>query len=224
MHAVRLQGAILTLGALVIGGTLAACGAGQPKPGTVLDEAMRAKRTAASFPAADEDYFHDMDGGAALHEGGGPGPQHVDGLDRRQRPALGRAGRPEPRLARLPEDAVVASDAALLPRHRWNYLGPRERALLHEGRPVPIRTGTGCGSTCAIRRAGPIRSRTPRSTRASGRRARQDRAGRLLLRRAHRHRRPSAVPQPGLRRGGARKAGTPSATTATRATTSAATW
>ena len=34
----------------------------QPKPGTVNDEAMRAKRTAPSFPAADEDYFHDMDG------------------------------------------------------------------------------------------------------------------------------------------------------------------
>jgi len=41
----------------------AGCGAPQPKPGTVLDEAMRAKRTAQSFPAADEDYFHDMDGG-----------------------------------------------------------------------------------------------------------------------------------------------------------------
>lgn len=41
---------------------LQACGAGQPRPGTVPDEAMRANRTAASFPAADEDYFHDMDG------------------------------------------------------------------------------------------------------------------------------------------------------------------
>jgi hypothetical protein len=41
---------------------LSACGASQPKPGTVIDEALRAKRTAASFPAADEDYFHDMDG------------------------------------------------------------------------------------------------------------------------------------------------------------------
>ncbi|HVW77593.1 MAG TPA: hypothetical protein VHB45_08260 [Alloacidobacterium sp.] len=37
-----------------------------PKPGQVQDEAMRAGRTAASFPAADEDYFHDMDGGIAL--------------------------------------------------------------------------------------------------------------------------------------------------------------
>jgi hypothetical protein len=44
----------------------AACGERQPKPGTVLDEAMRASRTAASFPAADEDYFHDMDGALPL--------------------------------------------------------------------------------------------------------------------------------------------------------------
>jgi hypothetical protein len=38
----------------------------QPRPGTVKDEALMAHRTAASFPAADEDYFHDMDGGVAL--------------------------------------------------------------------------------------------------------------------------------------------------------------
>ena len=44
----------------------AACGQNQPKPGTVRDEAMLAARTAASFPAADEDYFHDMDGGLPL--------------------------------------------------------------------------------------------------------------------------------------------------------------
>jgi hypothetical protein len=36
------------------------------RPGSVQDEAMRAGRAAASFPAADEDYFHDMDGGVAL--------------------------------------------------------------------------------------------------------------------------------------------------------------
>jgi len=32
----------------------------------VLDEAQRARRTAASFPAADEDYFKEMDGGLPL--------------------------------------------------------------------------------------------------------------------------------------------------------------
>ena len=43
-----------------------ACGERQPKPGTVLDEAMQAKRTVDTFPAADEDYFHDMDGAVQL--------------------------------------------------------------------------------------------------------------------------------------------------------------
>jgi hypothetical protein len=38
----------------------------QPTPGSVQDEAMRAGRPASSFPAADEDYFHDMDGGPKL--------------------------------------------------------------------------------------------------------------------------------------------------------------
>ena len=36
------------------------------KPGHVQDEALRAGRSASSFPAADEDYFHDMDGGTTL--------------------------------------------------------------------------------------------------------------------------------------------------------------
>ena len=36
------------------------------RPGHVLDEASRAGRSAESFPAADEDYFRDMDGGVAL--------------------------------------------------------------------------------------------------------------------------------------------------------------
>ena len=37
-----------------------------PPPGQVFDEARRARRAAVSFPAAGEDYFHDMDGGIAL--------------------------------------------------------------------------------------------------------------------------------------------------------------
>ncbi len=39
---------------------------GCPKKGPVQDEAMQAHRTAETFPAADEDYFHDMDGGVPL--------------------------------------------------------------------------------------------------------------------------------------------------------------
>jgi hypothetical protein len=44
---------------------VSSCG-NTPKPGEVQDEARRAGRPAASFPAADEDYFHDMDGGITL--------------------------------------------------------------------------------------------------------------------------------------------------------------
>jgi len=46
---------------------LASCASQIPgKPGQVLDEARRANRDVASLPAADEDYFHDMDGGISL--------------------------------------------------------------------------------------------------------------------------------------------------------------
>ena len=44
---------------------LAACHP-EPKSGGVQDEARAAGRTAASFPHAGDDYFHDMDGGLAL--------------------------------------------------------------------------------------------------------------------------------------------------------------
>ena len=41
----------------------------KPPSGQVYDEARRVRRTAATFAAADEDYFHDMDGGIALTPG-----------------------------------------------------------------------------------------------------------------------------------------------------------
>jgi hypothetical protein len=45
------------VGALVLAG----CAVKAPAPGTVADEARRAGRAAHSFPAADEDYFREMD-------------------------------------------------------------------------------------------------------------------------------------------------------------------
>ena len=42
-----------------------ACGSNKLKSGKEKDEAMRAGRTPQSMPAADEDYFRDMDGGIA---------------------------------------------------------------------------------------------------------------------------------------------------------------
>src|ERR1700733_831990 len=44
---------------------LAGCNPG-PQAGSVQDEARLAGRAAASFPSADEDYFHAMDGGISL--------------------------------------------------------------------------------------------------------------------------------------------------------------
>ena len=54
---------VLIAGALFL--SFCALGA-PPQPGQVQDEARRAGRPASSFPAADEDYFHDMDGGIPL--------------------------------------------------------------------------------------------------------------------------------------------------------------
>ena len=45
---------------------LVLAGCSKDRSGQVLDEASRAGRTAASFPAAEEDYFHDMDSGQPL--------------------------------------------------------------------------------------------------------------------------------------------------------------
>jgi len=47
--------------------SLASCSTtAKGKPGEVLDEARTVNRDAASLPAADEDYFHDMDGAISL--------------------------------------------------------------------------------------------------------------------------------------------------------------
>src|SRR5579875_3072575 len=57
----RIGVSVLLTASLIAGGCQK-----QPRPGTVQDEALRAHRNVASFPAADEDYFHDMDGGLPL--------------------------------------------------------------------------------------------------------------------------------------------------------------
>ena len=56
--------ALVALGLIALG-SCKGC-ADKPESGKVLDEARLAGRAAASFPAAGEDYFHDMDGGVAL--------------------------------------------------------------------------------------------------------------------------------------------------------------
>jgi hypothetical protein len=58
--------AVLVLIVVVAGGALLVFEAGRPRSGAVKDEALAAGRDASTFVAADEDYFHDMDGGLAL--------------------------------------------------------------------------------------------------------------------------------------------------------------
>jgi hypothetical protein len=69
-----------------IGLILTSCGEKKtsPEPGTVLDEAKQVGRTAESFPAADEDYFHDMDKGGPLTASEVKGRNTWIGLDRWQ--------------------------------------------------------------------------------------------------------------------------------------------
>jgi hypothetical protein len=50
---------------LCLAATLAGAACGRPRPGTQLDEARRVGRTADTFPAADEDFFRDMDRGVS---------------------------------------------------------------------------------------------------------------------------------------------------------------
>ena len=184
----------------------AACGSGQPgRPGHVRDEAMRAGRTAAAFPAADEDYFHDMDGGSRSPE-------------RRSRGATCGSSGPAATtasgtcisghsLGSLDFLKTLSSHPTLPLRrdNRLNFLGLVNEPCFSEGdraRPEPLRAlARHARPVCAAR---PVRERR-RSTRASqiGARGKTVPVG-SVLRRADRRRRPSAVPEPGLRRGGAR--------------------
>jgi hypothetical protein len=62
----RISGGTWLLAAVLVFFTTA-CGSNKLKSGKEKDEAMRAGRTPQSMPAADEDYFRDMDGGIALN-------------------------------------------------------------------------------------------------------------------------------------------------------------
>ena len=80
----------LTAGMALLAGLIFTSCSSQTQTTEVLDEAKHAGRDGASFQHAAEDYFHDMDGGVELDAGGDQGPQHVAGLERRQRPLLGQ--------------------------------------------------------------------------------------------------------------------------------------
>src|SRR5262249_61510013 len=62
----------------------------EPKSGAVLDEAALAKRDPLSFPAAGEDYFHDMDRGETLFQNPDPLLAGIDPKEARARLIKGR--------------------------------------------------------------------------------------------------------------------------------------
>ncbi len=137
----------------------------------------------------------------------GQGPQHVAGLDRRQRPVLGSADPRYLRRLRSPQDHLLASQAEEPPRQPLALSRPDQRALLRRGQ------GARSGAVRSV--AGPAPRRLPRRpvrqcrevSRRRHRRPRQEPARRLLLRRAHRRARAAAVPQPRLRRGRGKEVG-----------------
>ena len=201
----------------------------QPKPGEVQDEARKAGRVAASFPHADEDYFHDMDRGAALT------PEEIKG---RNMWLVWSGG--NDRLWNAMTDytfgafdmlKIVSSHPSLgySRDNRWNYFGIiNEPCFDKPNGPDKTRRGLWLD----VRRAGlpgrPVRKRGEvpgrgdrRARQAVGRR--HDPAGRLVLRLRHRHRRPAALSQSGLRREGGARPGTPSGITPIRRITTART-
>ena len=141
------------------------------------------------------------------HAGRGPGPQHVAGVDRRQRPLLGRHGQADPGRLRPAEDRRAAAGQRHGPAAALVLAGPGQRAVLRwraaGRRPSALRPQ----ARHAARRL-PARSvrQCAEISRREDRRARHDVqgrlefSGRLLFRRADRHHGPAPVHQSRFRR------------------------
>ena len=186
---------------------LAACSK-QPQPGEVLDEAKRAGRDAASFPHADEDYFHDMDGGVALT------PDEIKGRNMWLVWSGGNDrlwnGMTEYTFGAFDLLKIVSSHPSLgYSRDQpLELLRPGQRALLRERdrrRPESPRAVAGRAQqglpARSVREREQVSGRGDRRARQAVRR-RHDSAGRLVLWLRHRHRRPAPVPESGFRREG----------------------
>ena len=147
---------------------LAACGKGEPRPGEVLDEASRAGRAAASFPAADEDYFRDMDGGVALAPGEIKGRNTwivwTGGNDR----FWDTITDDQLRRARLPQDRLLAPRASASAAPTAGTISGWSTSPASRRRPAPIRS------------ARPVARRAPRRLPARSLRERAEVPGRAI--------------------------------------------
>src|SRR5262252_2541679 len=158
----------LRLRLLLSSGLLASCAylTAQAQAQAIVDEARQAGRSAQSFPAADEDYFRGMDGGVALT------PEEVKGRNM-WLVWTGGNDRLWDELTNLTFGSfdllkILSSHPSLKfsRDNRWNHFLGLRTSLVSRRRVGPIRNATGSGSMCAAPTARPIRSRTPRNTRA----------------------------------------------------------
>ena len=208
--AISARSAASVLGCLL----LAACN-DPPISGHVLDEARRRAATPPRFPAADEDYFHDMDGGIALT------PDEVKGRNMWIVWTGGNDrfwdGMTAITFGAFDLLKIVSYDPeqADRPRQALELSRPDQRALLRHADRSPTRTASACCSTCAQRRL-PGRSVRERNrsipASRSARAARPCRSG-SYYGYADRHRRAAAVPQSRTSTRPPPSAGTPSAIT-----------
>ncbi len=184
-----------------IGIVLASLSLGGPAQAqAVIDEARQAGRAAQTFPAADEDYFHDMDGGIPLT------PDEVKGRNM-WLVWTGGNDRLWDKLTDLTFGAfdllkILSSYPGLKYSrdNRWNYLGlVNEPCFTKATGPDPQHFGLWLDQRSSELPGRPVRQ-CAEISRRRGRRPWQEYPGGLVLRRADRHPRIAALPQPGLRR------------------------
>ena len=221
----RLRG-VVVCALMTMASALAACGEREPKPGTVQDEAMRAGVTAEQLVKPTDDYFHDMDStsstassrcsrsrkskagtcgwsgrAATIACGTRLTVDSLGTLRSAQDDFLASAIRAGP--TRSPATSRVLPLQATAGTIGWEYLGLVNEPCFKEATGPGSEPLRAVARRRAIRPARRIRLPTRTISGREDRRARHDRAGRVLLRRADRHRRPAPVSQSRLRREGA---------------------
>ena len=140
------------------------CSAKQPAPGTVPDEPHSVNRAASSFPGADEDYFHDMDGGLTLTAGRDQRPQHLDRVDRRQTTRFWDSlSTTTCRRASIFLKTLSSHPGLKFGRdNRWSYLGLVNEPCFEKA-TGPDPDSAACGWTSAAPTARPTRLKTSRN-------------------------------------------------------------
>ena len=198
---------LLVLSIVMTTAGLIACGSRQTAP----DEAKIAGRAPSSFIAADEDYFHDMDGGIPLTPGRDQGRNTwlvwTGGNDR----FWDLIEHDEFRHSRLAENYLLLPDSLQTARHnRWDALGVVNEPCFNDATgPNPERFGLWLDQR-SVPTVRPIRSRTHQKYPGVQIGARgSEGAGRLVLRRRHRRRRAAAVSESRVRRAARQGVGRP---------------